>query len=196
MATSRPRAPAFTLLELSIVIVVVSVVAAVSLPKYAESRSRYQVELAARKVCLDATYVQNDARYASTTRAIKYDLPTDSYTFDYAKPGSASAETALVILRNEPFQTALLKVDFNSASTLTFNGFGIPAAGGTIAVGGGSRGKSISVDPDTGAVTTTTMDAATVKSLTDTSGPMKVTLGADSGDDDDAPKAPAMVVPK
>ncbi|HRQ71976.1 MAG TPA: prepilin-type N-terminal cleavage/methylation domain-containing protein [Phycisphaerales bacterium] len=183
---------AFTLIELSIVLVVVGVVAAVSVPRYAESRSRYQVELAARKVCVDATYVQNDARYGSATRAIEYDLPTDTYKFAYAKPGSASSENALVILRDEPFRVTLLKADFNSAPVLTFNGFGVPVAGGALAVGTNTRGKSITVDPDTGAVTTATLDAATVKSLTDAVGPAKVTLT----DGDGKPKAPAMVTPK
>ncbi len=183
---------AFTLIELSIVIVVVGVVAAVSFPKYAESRSRYQVELAARKVCVDATYVQNDARYGSVTRVIEYDLPTDTYKFAYARPGASASETALVILRDEPFRVMLLKADFNSSSVLTFNGFGVPVAGGDLAVGANTRGKSITVDPDTGAVTTTTLDAATVKSLADASGPSKVTLTDANGN----PKAPAMVVPK
>ncbi len=191
MARSFPKPRAFTLIELSIVIVVVGVVAAVSVPKYAESRSRYQVELAARKVCLDATFVQNDARYGSTSRAIEYDLPTDTYKFGYAKPGSASSETALVILRDEPFRVTLLKADFDSDSVLTFNGFGIPVAGGELAIGANTRGKSIAVAPDTGAVTTATMDAETVKSLTEASGPTKVTLT----DGDGKPKAPALVVP-
>jgi|GEM_PF-868387 len=196
MARPLARAPAFTLLELSIVIVVVGVVAAVSMPKYAESRSRYQVELAVRKVCLDATYVQNDARYASTSRSIEYDLSLDRYEFVYAKPGFASPETATVSLRDQPFRVLLLKADFNGSPILAFNGFGVPTAGGTLAVGAGARGKSISIDPDTGAVTTTIMDAATVESLADAIGPQKITLGAASGDDGDAPKAPAMVTPK
>ena len=195
----RPPATAraFTLLELAIVVVVIGVVVAVSVPKYAESRSRYQVELAARKVSVDATYVQNDARYASAARAIDYNPPTDTYTFIYTSPASSSPETALVVLRNAPFHVSILNADFNSGSTLTFNGFGLPLAGGTVAVGTDTRGKSITVDPDTGAVTTATLDAAVVKSLSDTAKPYKVTLGAGSnGDDDNAPNAPALVTLK
>lgn len=192
MPKPLPTTRAFTLIELSIIIVIVGVVAAVSMPKYAESRSRYQVELAARKVCLDATFVQNDARYGSATRAITYDLATDTYKFAYAKAGSSSSETALVILRDEPFRVTLLKADFDSSSVLTFNGFGVPVAGGVLAVGANTRGKSIAVDPDTGAVTTDTIDAAAVKSLSDAIVPTKVMLTDDGG----RPKAPALVIPK
>src|SRR5687768_7289300 len=77
---SRCDRRAFTLAELSIVVLIISIMAVVSVPKYMTALSRYQAEAAARRIKVDLEYVRRAACKASASRSVVFDLTNHRYT--------------------------------------------------------------------------------------------------------------------
>ena len=61
-----------------------------------------------------------------------------TYTWDITKP---------------PYEVTITQFDFAGQPVLTFNGFGVPANGGSVVLQSGSHSKTITVNGATGEVT-------------------------------------------
>lgn len=76
-----------------------------------------------------------------------------------------------IYLGGHPFKSELLASDFNSAPTLTFDGFGTPVDGGSVFLAVRNHGREIAVDPTSGRVSTrklTPSEIATMKGSLET----------------------------
>jgi len=60
-------APAFSLLELLIVMVIIGVAAAIAVPRFAAAGDRYTSEVAARRLAMDLRFAQQSARSTSSS---------------------------------------------------------------------------------------------------------------------------------
>lgn len=98
---------------------------------------------------------------------VLYSGEVEDTTIDHVVSVSANTRVAysasgLVLARQvdlggHPFKAALLASEFNSTPTLTFDGFGTPVSGGSVFVGVRSRGREISVQPDSGKIIVRTL---------------------------------------
>jgi len=166
----RPTSRAFTLVEILMVVVIISIAAAVVVPHMLEIGSM-GVQAASRMVIADVLFAQNDAIAHQEVRRIVFDPANNSYrmtdgsgqTLSMTWQGGAQAEGNYIIDFDE--DTRFANVDMVSAqfvnsqgldsTTLEFDPLGSPTgnAAGAITLNADEHTYRISVAPVTGKVT-------------------------------------------
>ena len=154
----RPRhflfrsASAFTLAEVTIVIFIIALLAAVAIPRYALAEARYRVAMAEQRILADLALAQAVAKTSSAGQSVSFNVASNNYQMTgYAGPlGGTVQSTYTVSLAADPYQATLVSASFNSTTQLTYTRFGQPSSGGTVVVQVGAYQKTITVDPNTG----------------------------------------------
>ena len=144
------RQPAFTLIELVVVLFIVGLLAAVAVPRFAGSAVRQRVDAAARRVAADLNLARRHAYQASTSQTVGFDVLADSYKLAGMPDPDRPAVDYEVDLNDEPYQAELLSANFSGNAKVIFDAYGMPDFGGTIVVAVGDRKRTVNVDPDTG----------------------------------------------
>lgn len=139
------RHSAFSLVEMIVVVVIMGIFASVSIPRYASFISNQRVEAAVRKIKMDLQYAKNRAKVSSLSRTVEFDVPGNVYRiigeFDIDHPDTPY----LVSLSSAPYNAQLVSVDFNSTTTVTYDGYGVPDNNGTIIISVGNITETIYV---------------------------------------------------
>lgn len=140
-AVSRP---AFSLLELVIVVAILGVIAVIAVPRFASASARHRADTAARRVQADIEIVRQRAiatsgpwRMVFKPGARRYAIIDDTST----ATGSWSVD-----LGSEPFASTVTLADFGGDGAVTFSAFGRPDSTGTITIRSGSQEITLSLD--------------------------------------------------
>src|SRR5690242_3561900 len=130
--TSRPNRPAFSIIELTLVLAIIAVVAGIALPRYGRAIASYRASAAAQRIVADIALAQTTARATSSSVTIVY-TPGGSYTIDGIRDLETGSNTYTVSLAGEPYLAEITNVDsstYTPASKsdpsvrLTFDGYG------------------------------------------------------------------------
>jgi len=151
--TRRAARRGFTLVEFLLVVAIIATISMIAVPRYANAFSSYRAQSAARKVVADIQLARSRAMMQSSSQTMTFsvnlnrcqivgmadlDRPTATYTTNFA---------------DEPYRATLKSAAFGNSSSLVFNGYGVPASGGTIVISAGSSSKTITVNAATGEAT-------------------------------------------
>ena len=79
-AAFRPRAAAFTLVELVVVVMLLGILAGIAAPKYAQAIGRTYLDHAAKRLAMDLRRARAQALHQATTCTITLDLSARSYS--------------------------------------------------------------------------------------------------------------------
>jgi prepilin-type N-terminal cleavage/methylation domain-containing protein len=150
---------AFTIIELVIVLLVMSIFAAASAPAFIDSLLFHRVETAARRVKADIDYTRQRARLTSTAQTLTF-TNNATYTISGAKSLDNATRTYAVNLKESPYSLDSATANFSGTLVLTFDGYGAPASGGTVVVAAKSHQCTVSVNSVTGVVTITSNHTA------------------------------------
>ena len=137
----RPRA--FTLIELVMVIVIMSVMAAITIPRFASASNRYRVDAAVQQILADVNMTAAVANRASATRTISFDPDSDNYTLVGQTSPVNPAEDWVIQLGVEPFGVNLARVTFGADDDLPISGHGLLAESGELTVTAGRTARKI-----------------------------------------------------
>src|SRR6056297_880136 len=150
----RPRRRGFSLLELTVVLLLLGIVAAVAQPKFSETLSRYRVEAAAARLQSDLIYAQTLARVRSRATTIRFFVAAERLTSAYRLEGVPDPAVAAnrfspqtpstwyrVALHEEPYRVALRA----APATLTFDLHGRPDTAAAMTLGLGTRTRRVRV---------------------------------------------------
>jgi prepilin-type N-terminal cleavage/methylation domain-containing protein len=151
--TTITRLRGFTLIELVIVLLIISVLAGMAIPTFFDSLLFHQVESAARRVKSDLDLARRTARQTSSSQSIMFE-----------SDGSYSLSTAIksldnphreyeVKLKASPFHLERVTADFEGEPSVSFDGYGAPTRGGTVELECKSLKCIIRLDAVTGEVT-------------------------------------------
>jgi len=154
--------PAFTLVEVVLVLVIMSLVIAVAQPRIAGYVINDRVRRSADRLAMDLRLAQSEAIKQQQTVTVTFDTVKDLYTLSGLSPDSQGATTRTVTLGSESsYQTELDVVEFAATglSAVTFDSFGTPDSGGTIALLSGSILCTVSVDSVTGQPTVSALSS-------------------------------------
>ncbi len=147
------RRGGFTYLEMLVVLIVMSVLASIAVPRYAQFTARQRVEAAARRLIADLSYARSLAKTTSKSVTVAVSVGRSDYTLRNV-PDPDRAGDYTVHLQEEPYQATIRSCDLGGDTDVIFDGYGIPDAGGTITVQVGSYNKTISVDAESGRAST------------------------------------------
>ena len=84
-ALVRNATGGFGLIEMAIVMAIVGLFATISVPRYANSLTRYRADAAAQRVVADLELAQSAARQAAASRQVTCDSANDTYQLQNVK---------------------------------------------------------------------------------------------------------------
>jgi prepilin-type N-terminal cleavage/methylation domain-containing protein len=143
------RRPAFTIVELSIVMLIMGIFAAVTAPAFLDSLLFHRVETAARRVKADIDQARGRARLTSTAQSVTFS--GSIYTLSGVKHLDNPNNVYTVDLQKSPYSLDSAVANFNSTQVLSFDGYGTPSSGGTVVLTAKSHQCTITINAVTGA---------------------------------------------
>ena len=140
---------AFSLLELSVVIVVAGVAAAVAVPRFMGSTSHTRLQAAAMRMAQDLEATREKARTLGVYQTVCFS--NEGYVIVDRTPDTEVKRT--ISLANDPYACQIAWVALATGSELNFDGFGVPSTAAKIKITNGNQVYLVSVAPGSGAVT-------------------------------------------
>jgi len=155
--TGAALRPAFTLVELVIVTVILGIFAGIAVPRYSNFVAQNRAESAARRIAADIALARRNARLTSTSQTIQFDASTNSYVVSGMSSLDNPAGFYTVLLTDEPYSASIAPISLDDNSgTITFDGYGVLSTGGSVVISVGVYGRTIQIDAATGRTTIST----------------------------------------
>jgi Tfp pilus assembly protein FimT len=141
--------------EIVVVTLVLAVMAAVAMPRYADTLVKTRLDAATRRITADFAAAQSRARVTSSQQTITFTVGPagNSYQIVGMQDPDRPSVTYSVNLADVPYQVTLNSVNLGGDATLVYDGYGNPDSAGTIVIQSGPYTKTILIDPDTGTAT-------------------------------------------
>ncbi len=155
---SRPVRHAFTIVEIIIVVVIISIAALVAVPMMSNAGS-VQLRAAANMVLADLEYAKSMAISHGQNYSVEFDINTESYQVkdqdDNLVQHPVTRKPYVVSFKNDSRlnQVDIDSVNFNATPIVTFNCLGSPDNGGTVVLQASGNSSTVRVEPVTGFVT-------------------------------------------
>jgi len=141
---------AYTLLELIVVLIVLGILAAIVVPRFANAVLVERLEAAGLRVECDIERLRLAARREGTAQEVVFDAGTATYTLSPASLLRSDLDATQVALNAPPYDVTIRSVDFDGDARLVFDGWGAPDSGGTLELCAGTQGLRLTLDGDTG----------------------------------------------
>ncbi|MEO1236932.1 MAG: prepilin-type N-terminal cleavage/methylation domain-containing protein [Planctomycetota bacterium] len=146
------RGRGFSLIELVLTALIVGLVAAVAVPRYADAVARYRLDAAEQRVRADFERARQAATATSGSVEIWFHLEFDRAVIPQLPPIDGGAEQYRTDYSADPYRADLVEVDFGGDAQVAFDGFGRPDSGGTLVVRVGGSQRTVELDAVTGEV--------------------------------------------
>ncbi len=151
---TRLSAPAFSLIELIVVVVVTAILAAIAVPRFGNSMAIHRVDTAAQRIAADLTLAQRRARMTSASQRVVFKPADDTYELIGVNHMDHVDQAYVVSLAAAPYRVEIVSADFGGDSEVNFDGYGAPDSGGTVIIRVGDFLRQIDLDADTGKAVT------------------------------------------
>jgi type II secretion system protein H len=146
----------FSLIELTLVVAIMGVVAAIAIPRYGNANSSYRATLAAKRIAADLQMAQARARTLNTSKTLTFTISSSSYQINAESDLAKASSTYTVQLGELPYRAKLSAAQFGNVagtSSVTFNTYGMPNNAGSIKLTCGNATRTIALAAYTGEVT-------------------------------------------
>jgi Tfp pilus assembly protein FimT len=146
------------MVELVIVIMIISIMAAVAAPAFFESLLYHRVESAAHRLKADIELARHTARVKSAAQTITFTAGT--YAFSAGVKGFDSPNGIYsVALSDSPYELDSVTANFGGTNVVAFDGYGKPTSGGTVVLALKGHQCTLTVNGTTGDVSITSLHA-------------------------------------
>lgn len=143
----------FTLIEMVMLVAIVGLMTAIAMPRYGRAVAGFRLDAAARRIVTDVARARAQAIASSQMQGITFDAVSGVYTFSsYSDPDHFTPKYR-VNMAADPYKASIVSATIGSGSSLTFDMYGTPNAGGTVVIQTGGRQKTIVLDAATGRAT-------------------------------------------
>ena len=143
---------AYSLIDLTVVLVITVIVAAIALPRYANAAADFRAAQAANRVAADLTLAQWTGKSTSAAAGltVTFNPGTSTYTVPGVAGPTGAASAYTVSLWAEPYRATLVSASFGGAATVTFDRYGQPSSGGIVVLAVGAVQKTVTLDGTSG----------------------------------------------
>ena len=148
--TARRRG--VTLIDMAITVLVVGILAAAAVPRFAGALHIYRADAAAKRVAADFNFARDQAIATSVPQTVVFDSAGTQYTLSGVADPDRPSQAYGVALNAEPYVVSAA-VSLGSTRSVTYDIYGRPDQGGTVTVSSGGVSKVVTVDPTTGRAT-------------------------------------------
>lgn len=145
---ANPMRGGFTLIEVTITMLVLAILTAVAAPSYISALASNRADMAARKVVADLHFARTEAQRYSQSRTVEFDIANGRYTLVSIASLDRSTAGYVVNLVDDPFAAALVSATFGADANVTFDMYGRPDSDGTVVVQAGNFQKTITLASD------------------------------------------------
>lgn len=142
--TRRVGMRGFTLVELTIVLVVIGVVFAIATPRFSDAASHRRADLALDRIERDIRLAEQDAWHTGTSRELVFDVANNRY--EIVGMTDAAGNPYIVDLSKAPYYLAVTSADFGGESKAVLDGRGENTAMGTIVLADGPVSVTATVE--------------------------------------------------
>ncbi len=142
--------PAFTLVELVIVTVILGIFAGIAVPRFANSLAKRRVEGAVRRITSDLDLARRRAKISNVNQTVRFDPAIQEYALVGMPHPDHPAREYGVSLQEEPYRATLVSADFGGDQEIIFDIYGMPDSGGSVVIRVGTRVRKITVNAETG----------------------------------------------
>jgi Tfp pilus assembly protein FimT len=149
-----PRA-AFSFVEIIVVTLIMGILAFVAMPTFYRSLQHHHLESASRRVKLDLEQLRHTAQMKSQTQTVTipggtiYTLSSGEQELD------SNGQTYTVDLAQPPYELDSAAVNFGGPTSVSFDGYGMASASGTIVLQLGNATRTVTLDKTNGSITVT-----------------------------------------
>lgn len=143
------RRGGFSLVEMVMVMTIISLAAAIAVPRFAGSINRRNADSAARRVIQDLMLARQHARVTSSDIKITF-LHAPGYQMDNVPDPNNPNNSYSVNLKGAPYNVSQWEVDFAGTKELSFDMHARANRQGTIVIRVGEELRTITVNPETG----------------------------------------------
>ncbi|MFG0327440.1 MAG: prepilin-type N-terminal cleavage/methylation domain-containing protein [Phycisphaerales bacterium JB037] len=133
------RQPAFSLIELVVVATILSIVAAIALPKFAGASARQRLAAAEQRVLADIEAARQEARATSRVMSIEFHITAERYVV------TGGAQFRRVVLSEDPYRARIESVSGLTDRTLWIDPNGESADTMTLVLAAGNEQRTITV---------------------------------------------------
>ncbi|MBX2852740.1 MAG: prepilin-type N-terminal cleavage/methylation domain-containing protein [Phycisphaeraceae bacterium] len=130
----------FTLVELVLVMLIIGVVSAIAVPRFAQASARQRLDAAANRLIADTALARSRANAASESVTMSFDTNDDIY-----KVSAVAGDAFAVELGASPYDVSITSADFNGNRFVQFNAFGIPQQTGTVTISSSSGSVTLAI---------------------------------------------------
>jgi prepilin-type N-terminal cleavage/methylation domain-containing protein len=149
---------AFTILEMAVVLLIVSILGAAAIPTYFRSLEQQQLETAARRIKQDLELTRQTARTLSKSESLTFTGAT-TYALSSDVPGLDRKNSSYTVdLSAAPYGVTIISTaNLGAPAKVTFDGYGTTTltTPGTVVIQMGGYKRVVTLDPSTGQATIT-----------------------------------------
>ncbi len=144
------RCRGFSLPELTIVVLIISIVAVAAIPHYGRSISQFRAEAAAKRVAADLMYARQTAMNQGVAKQVTFSTLTNTYSMPTVPNPDRSSLPYSVNLTTTAYPAKITAANFAGTSIVTFDRFGQPNTAGFVTVKSNEFQKSVTLNAVTG----------------------------------------------
>lgn len=145
---SRRCSRAFTLLELAVVLIILSIAIAVAAPAYSSALQNHRVEQATLRLMADLRLAKRRAELSSTPVYVDVNLTENQVTIRGLQDFENSRQLHTIALTDEPYRTQIVQIEPSGLVTIEFNGFGAAQTAAKIRLQSGLAQRTIAISAD------------------------------------------------